>query len=212
MAILDVLVIAVVGISMLVGIMRGFMYEAAMIFGWILAFFVAKFLAPQLSDAFVNAIPHASWRMGTAFTVIFVAVLFANSILAFSLKSLFSKSALRPMDRLLGSLFGIFRAGVVLIVVALVVHVLRLQEESWWTEAKTAPVLNETIALARPHLRAILNLDDEQISERMPLLNGVGALPGDDQRQQETGAEPEGSADPFEREKALVDMLRSRQQ
>jgi len=216
MAILDVLVIAVIGISMLVGIMRGFMYEVAMIFGWVLAFFVAKFLAPQLSEAFANAVPHAGWRMGAAFSVIFIAVLFANSILAFSLKSIFSKSALRPMDRLLGSLFGVLRAGVVLLVVALVIHILRLQDEPWWAEAKTAPVLNETIALARPHLRSILNLDDEELSEGAQLLNGVDVLSDDEERKPaggaEQSAEQNGAPDPFEREKALVEMLRSRQQ
>lgn len=176
MAILDVLVIAVFGISMLVGIMRGFIYEAAMIFGWVLAFFLARLFAPDVAEFFTNAISNASWRMGLAFLIIFVAVLFANSILAFALKSIFSNSALRPMDRLLGSLFGIARAALIMVVVALVVHILRLQDEPWWSEAKSAPVLNELIAVARPHLRSILNLDDEKLAEDVQRLNNVNLL------------------------------------
>ncbi|MGL4667941.1 MAG: CvpA family protein [Saezia sp.] len=207
MPVLDLVVIGIVAVSMLVGIMRGFIYEAAMILGWFLAFFVAKFFAPQLSELFVGAISHPSWRMGAAFSIIFIAVLFTNSILAFFLKSLFSKSALRPMDRLLGSLFGVVRAGVVLVVVALVVHILRLQEESWWVEAKTAPVLNEAIAVARPHLRSILNLDDQEVSDKVDLLNDVGSL-----------LDRQGSSDdasekpvPNDREKALLELLRNTQ-
>lgn len=205
MAVLDILVIGVVGVSMLVGIMRGFMYEAAMLFGWVLAFFVAKWLAPQVSELFVNAIPAAGWRMGAAFSIVFIAVLFANSILAFSLKSVFSKSALRPMDRLLGSLFGILRAGVVLLVVALVVHILRVQEEPWWIEAKTAPLLDGAVTTARPYLRSVLNLDDEELSEGVQLLNEVNSSSPDGDKKNEE------MPDSNEREKALLELLRNTQ-
>ena len=157
---LDLLVIAVIAVSVLIGCMRGFMYEAAMLFGWVLAFFVARWLAPELSVLIEKAISNENWRMGIAFVVVFIAVLFANGLLAFGLKALFSKSALRPMDRCLGGVFGVLRAGVLLLVLTLVVHILRLQDEVWWTQSKSAPGLNSVMEVSKPYLRSVLNLED----------------------------------------------------
>lgn len=157
---LDLLVIAIIGVSILIGCMRGFMYEAAMLFGWVLAFFVARSFAPDLSVILSSAIANDSWRMGVSFLVIFIAVLFTNGLLAFGLRALFSKSALRPMDRCLGGVFGLLRAGVVLVALALVVHILRLQDEAWWTQSHCAPLLNDVMEVSKPYLRSVLNLDD----------------------------------------------------
>lgn len=157
---LDLLIIAVLVVSVLVGCLRGLMYEAAMLFGWALAFFVARWFAPDLSELLQKAIGNENWRMGISFVVIFIAVLFANALLAFALKAIFSQPALRPIDRCLGGLFGVLRAGVVVLVMALVVHILRLQEEPWWHDAKAAPWLNEAIEFSKPLLRSVLNLDD----------------------------------------------------
>lgn len=168
---LDFIVLAIVVVSLLVGCMRGLMYEAVMLCGWILAFFVARFLAPDLAAVFANAIANESWRMGIAFIMIFIAVLFANGILAFALKAIFSKSALRPIDRCLGGVFGLFRAGVVLLALTLVVFILRLEDEPWWTQSYSAPVLNEAMDISRPYLRSVLNLDDTSLAENVERIN-----------------------------------------
>ncbi|CAK7038162.1 CvpA family protein [Saezia sanguinis] len=168
---LDLLIIAVVLVSVLIGCMRGFMYEAAMLFGWVLAFFVARWLAPDLSALLVKAIANENWRMGISFVLVFIAVLFTNGILAFALKALFSKPALRPMDRCLGGVFGIVRAGLVMLVMTLVVHILHLQEEEWWTQSRSAPWLNEAMEVSKPFLRSVLNLDEaEPSSITLPVL------------------------------------------
>lgn len=168
---LDIIVLAVVVVSLLVGCMRGLMYEAAMLCGWVIAFFIARAFAPELAAVFANAIANESWRMGIAFVVIFIAVLFANGILAFALKAIFSKSVLRPVDRCLGGVFGLLRAGVILLALTLVVFILRLEDEPWWAQSYSAPVLNEAMDISRPYLRSVLNLDDTDLAQNVERIN-----------------------------------------
>lgn len=163
MAGFDLVVLAIILVSILFGVLRGFVYEVITLFGWVVAFFVARWFAPDLANLLSGAITNEQLCMALAFCLIFIAVIFLNGLVAFLFKSLFSKSALRPADRSLGALFGIVRAGVCLLVLALVVHILQLQQAPWWTQAKSSVWLNQVVDTTRPFLQEVLSIDEEKL-------------------------------------------------
>ena len=79
--------------------------------GWVAAFFLAQWLA---TDAvawipFVqNAAPSVQYAAGYA--VVFVGSLFVSALLSWLIKKVIESVGLRPVDRMLGGLFGLLRA------------------------------------------------------------------------------------------------------
>lgn len=140
MAALDWVFVAVLGVSFLVGAWRGLVYEVLSVMSWIAAFIVAQWLAPEAAAWLpVERAPEAG-RYAMGFIVVFIAVVFAGALLAWLTKKLVEAVGLRPVDRVLGAGFGLVRAAVLLMAVAVVVNMSPARSAAWWTESKGAEV------------------------------------------------------------------------
>ena len=110
----DYLVLAILGLSVGLSVMRGLVLEALSIVSWVLAFFVAKSYASQLVPMMPEAIPTEPLRVAAAFLIVFLATLLISSLLSIALASLFKKLGLGWLNRLLGGLFGLTR-GIIIV-------------------------------------------------------------------------------------------------
>ncbi|RZI66274.1 MAG: CvpA family protein, partial [Variovorax sp.] len=100
----------------------------------------------------ISGDPEASWRYALAFVLVFVAVAFGVGLLAALIRKLIAAVGLRPVDRMLGAVFGLARGAVALLAVAVVVHLLSLSESAWWREAHSAVVLDAALQGLKPAL------------------------------------------------------------
>src|SRR5690606_32389579 len=114
----DYAVLAIIGISVLLSIMRGFVREVLALVSWVIAFIVAKLYAVELMPLLPEAIPNEALKMLAAFLILFLATLLLCSLLAIALSQIFKKVGLGWIDRGLGAIFGVLRG--VLIVGTLV--------------------------------------------------------------------------------------------
>ena len=114
----DYAVLAIVGVSVLLSLMRGFLREVLALASWVAAFFVAKLYTVQLAPLLPEAIPTQSMRLLAAFVILFLGTLLIASLLSIALSGLFKKIGMGWLDRWLGALFGLARG--VLIVTILV--------------------------------------------------------------------------------------------
>lgn len=162
MATLDLIVIVVLLVSMLIGCFRGFVYEAITLLGWVVAFFVARWLTPDVAQLFQGSVGNESFGVAIVFGAIFIAVLFLNGVVAFVLKGVFSKGALRPVDRSLGGVFGILRGVICLLLLTLFVHLFGVQNEPWWAQSKSAFLFDEAMQMSKPFLRDVLDFDQDK--------------------------------------------------
>ena len=167
MAAFDLIVIVALFASVLLGCLRGFVYEAITLLGWVMAFLLARWFAPEVAQWFKGAINNELLCMALAFGLIFIVVLFLNGIVAFALKAAFSQGALRPADRSLGGLFGVLRGVICLLVLTLFVHIFQWQSESWWAESKSALLFDEAMEVSKPFLRDVLNFDQEKLESQL---------------------------------------------
>lgn len=139
---LDFIVLAVVVVSVLLSLMRGFTREALSLAGWALAVYGAIFFAPELAPLFAGI--GVAWVADAlAMLVVFVAVLFTASLLAKRLSSALHKSSIGALDRTLGVIFGglrgLFIACAVYFAVSLAVP--EDAQPNWMAEAKSRPLL-----------------------------------------------------------------------
>ena len=102
MSSLDIAIVAVLAISMLWGVWRGFVREIFSLVGWVLAFLAANAVAAPIGDALPDSLARAEVRVLIAFVVVFVFVLSAATLVAMLVSRLFKAAGLGGIDRTLG--------------------------------------------------------------------------------------------------------------
>ncbi|MBO9513771.1 MAG: CvpA family protein [Variovorax sp.] len=152
MAVLDWIAVALVAVSMLLGLVRGLVFEVVLLAGWVAAFLCAQWLADDLGRWLPFGEPDASWRYAAGFVLVFVAVAFSIGLVAALTRKLVAAIGLRPVDRVLGGVFGAARGAVALLAAAVVVHLLALSDSAWWHESRSAIVLDAALQGLKPAL------------------------------------------------------------
>jgi membrane protein required for colicin V production len=138
----DWTIITIIGISMVLSVLRGFVREAMSLVGWVLAFFVAMLFSDRFAFLLTTSIQDETGRHVVAFASLFVLTLIAVALLARLLQSLIAFAGLSFVDRLLGIGFG-FARGVFLLLAAVVMLRPLLQPErfGWWQQSLLLPHL-----------------------------------------------------------------------
>jgi membrane protein required for colicin V production len=140
----DYLILGVLLLSMLLGLLRGFVREAIGVISWLgglwLAWRYAHVLEPLLAGR-VGDPPVSTWA---ARTLIVLGVLVIGWILAGILGYMLRHSGLSIMvDRLLGLVTGFVRGAVVVAVFVLMGQFVQLTQTSWWKGSRLMPYASE---------------------------------------------------------------------
>jgi membrane protein required for colicin V production len=148
----DWILLALLAASMLIGAWRGLVYEVLSVMGWIAAFLLAQWLAPDVATKLPMQSSGDTLRYAAAFVLVFIASVFAAGLVSALMKRLISAVGLRPVDRILGAVFGLFRGLILLLALTVVVHMTALQESDWWLESQGGPMLITLLKGLRPML------------------------------------------------------------
>ena len=149
-ATLDWVILAVLGLSLLLGAWRGLVYEVLSVLSWLAAFVLAQWLAPSAGQWLPMSGAAEPVRYAAGFALVFVAAVFAGGLLAWGTSKLVQAVGLRPADRALGAAFGLIRGAVVVLALAVVVNMTPLRAEPWWTESAGAGVSTAALRGLKP--------------------------------------------------------------
>lgn len=152
MAALDWVLVAVLLASLALGAWRGLVYEVLSVLGWIAAFVLAQWLAPDAAARLPMGQASDGLRYAAGFVLVFIAAAFAAGLLSWLVKKLVEAVGLRPVDRTLGAVFGVVRGSLLLLAAALVVNMTPLRSGEWWVESKGADVLTTALKGLKPVL------------------------------------------------------------
>jgi membrane protein required for colicin V production len=136
----DYLIVAVVGLSVVLGAVRGFVREAVALAAWLVGIWLAwrysDFLHPYLGGA-IESPTQKAWA---ARAIMLLIVLLAGALLGAILAWVTHTAAgLSVTDRLLGFLFGLTRGAVVVGLAVIVGQALELDGETWWKRSQLLP-------------------------------------------------------------------------
>ena len=98
-AVVDWILLGVLLASVLLGAWRGLVYEVVSALGWVAAFVLAQWFAPEVSARLPMSGATETVRYAAAFAVVFIACAFAAGLLAWLTKKLVEAIGLRPVDR-----------------------------------------------------------------------------------------------------------------
>jgi membrane protein required for colicin V production len=152
MTLFDYVVLTIVGASVVVSIMRGFAREVLALAGWVVAFVVANALSGIVAGSFTSVISDGSLRALTAFVAVFVVTLIAASLLAMGVSRLLKSAGLGLEDRLLGSVFGLARGVLIVMVMVLLAGLTALPRQPAWSDAMLSPPLEAFARVIKPWL------------------------------------------------------------
>lgn len=135
----DIAIIAIIGLSIIISLIRGFVREALSLAVWVAAFVVASQFYAELA-AFFTSIQDDIVRNGVAVAILFVLTLIVGALIVYLISTLVEKTGLTGTDRLLGAIFGALRG--ILIVSALLFFAdafTAIAQQNWWQESLLVP-------------------------------------------------------------------------
>lgn len=135
----DVVIIAVVVVSMLVSVVRGFVRESLSLVIWVVAAWVGLRLAAPLAESLEPWIATPSARLALGFIGVFVGVVLVGSLVSILIGKLISTSGLSGTDRMLGMLFGALRGVVMVVIAVLVLSLTPVPDDPWWQASNLLP-------------------------------------------------------------------------
>jgi membrane protein required for colicin V production len=150
----DWILLAVLGLSMLIGMWRGIVQEVLSLVGWVAAFYVSQMYAPMAAAWLPMEGSSQMLRYAAGFVVVFIAVLIGTALVSWVIKKLVSAVGLGPLDRVLGSLFGLMRGVVILLAVTVLVGMTPMRETEGWREAQGTQWLQQFLHVLKPVLPA----------------------------------------------------------
>lgn len=132
----DLVILGMIFLSILIGLVRGFVRESISMVTWVSAVVLAVVFTSTLGEYMTfTKIPLV--RMIAAFTIIFVGTIFIGAIVNFSIGSLVSKTPFTIPDRILGSFFGLLRGIVFVTILVLLGGLTSFPEAEWWQGSYT---------------------------------------------------------------------------
>jgi membrane protein required for colicin V production len=132
---LDLVIIAIIVISAVISLFRGFTKEAISLVTWILAFWLSLAFSTRLAGMLPDSITSPTARIAIAFAGLFVLTVILGGIVNFLISSLVEKTGLTGTDRALGMVFGIVRGGLLVVVLTLLAGLTTLPREQSWNQS-----------------------------------------------------------------------------
>lgn len=158
----DWTIIAIIVVSGLFSLKRGFVREALSLATWVAAFIVARLFTAPLALLLQDYIETPSARIAVAFAILFLVTLVVGALVSALIAALVQATGLSSTDRVLGVGFGIARGGLLIVVLVALLGITPAVEDPWWHESRLIPHFIQmeswTRDLAQDVVRAIWNV------------------------------------------------------
>lgn len=145
---LDWVLLAVVVLSMLLGIVRGFVREVISLAGWVVGIWLALRYAASVGSFAPFAADWPMLRTAVAAILIVVGCVFAAALTGWVVRELLAAAKLSAADRTLGGLFGLARGALIIALAVFVVRDTALNREPLWRESLMLPQIEAALGLA----------------------------------------------------------------
>jgi membrane protein required for colicin V production len=167
----DWIIAAILLVSILVGVMRGFIKESLSLISWILAVWLATTFSVEAGE-FINQfihIPNPKFRMTAGFALIFIGTLFAFAVISYVVIKIFVRGPIKGVDRVLGIGFGALRGAAIIVALLIFTRAAGFESSDWWANsvhiAKFEPLMEYAESLMPDDWRTELE-SEQSLQER----------------------------------------------
>ena len=148
----DWVLLAVLLASIVVGLVRGLVFEVLSLLGWVAAYVAAQLFSGDLAPHLPIGAAGSALNQGASFATTFLLALIVWMLLARLVRLLVHATPLTLIDRTLGGVFGLARALVLMLAVATVVSFTPAVRASSWQASHGAAWLGALLSGLKPVL------------------------------------------------------------
>lgn len=151
----DNIILFVFFMSVVAGLMRGLVKEVISLLTWLAAFIVAVIFSPKLAAMFTSspsvqsmvsgastavglntAQPVSMFAIGVSFIALFVGTLIVGSLINSLTSRAVERQGISFANRLLGSVFGLARGFIIVLVIIFLVQLSPIQQQPYWSSSQ----------------------------------------------------------------------------
>ena len=141
MSALDLTLLAIIGVSTLFGLMRGFFGALASVLAWLLAGWAAFHYGAEVAAWLSDDGPPGSADLLGGYALAFVGVMVVVGVTGWLVRKMVKSVGLSGVDRALGLVLGFLRGALVACIVLLLVAFTDMPREPEWKRSSVVPVL-----------------------------------------------------------------------
>jgi membrane protein required for colicin V production len=153
----DIGLLVVLAVSVVVGALRGLVFELMSLVGWVVAYFAAHWFAADVAPLLPIGTPGSRTNLLAAFVLTFFAALLVWAVVSRVVRLLLHATPLGVPDRLLGAVFGGVRGVVVLIVIVTALAMTPFASAPEWRASTGVPWVQAAVAGLKPVLPASIS-------------------------------------------------------
>ena len=146
---IDWVILAIIAVSTLISLKRGFVREAMSLVIWVGAFVIARTFHPNMQMLLADTVSNPTVRLIAAFSILFLGTLVVGAVVNNALGRLVEATGLSATDRTLGMVFGLSRGLVVVLVALALLRMTPVTGDDWWRESVTVQELARVEAWTR---------------------------------------------------------------
>jgi membrane protein required for colicin V production len=149
----DMVLGAVLIVSVTIGAWRGFVREFLALLTWVVGVAVAWWSAGMVSEHLENVVSDSGLRHALAFAIVFVAVFLLGTAAALLInRFVLANRSFRMPNTILGALVGAARGVAIIVIAFMVAGLTPLPQRSWWREATLVPYFERLAQAASDYI------------------------------------------------------------
>ena len=139
MTVIDWVILAVVVVSCLISLKRGFVKEALSLASWIAAFVIARLFSGNLATLLDGMVETNSLRWIIAFVILFAGTVTIGAMVNHLVVEMVRMTGLSGTDRVFGMVFGLIRGLLVLVAIVYGLQFTMVPQDAWWNDSVFIP-------------------------------------------------------------------------
>jgi len=153
----DYIVLTILGVSALLGMIRGLIKEVLSLLAFGVAVVAAVWWGGAISHALSEYISNGFLRAAVGYGGVFLIMLLLVGLLNVTLAGLVERTGLSPADHGLGAVFGLARGALIIFILVGLAGYTELPQETWWREAKLSGAIVSGVQQSKSILPSALS-------------------------------------------------------
>ena len=148
----DYIALAIMAISVFLGLWRGVVGELLSIAAWVIGIWASLKLGPLVGQEVFTNMADGAMRSLAGYGTVFVGVLVFVALIRLLLKQVISALGLSVSDRLLGAVFGLLRGLLLLLLMVGLGGMTSAPQTNWWKSATFSAPLETAVMVVKQWL------------------------------------------------------------
>jgi membrane protein required for colicin V production len=145
-------IVALVSLSFLLGVLRGFVREVVSIVGWLLGAYLAMRFSSVLGERIPLDIEWPIVKTLVAGIGIIAACVFAAALIGWIARRLLVAAKLSAVDRTLGGIFGLARGALIVAVLVFFARDTQMTRQPFWRDSFLLPQVEAAVRSVLRHI------------------------------------------------------------